>query len=267
MKAHVLDSEGKIVRQIELPDFFTREIREDIILKVYLASLMKQPYAPYILAGMQHAASGKIKHVRHKWKTAYGYGISRVPRKIHTRRGSRFFWVAATIASARGGRQAHPPKIEAMLKSKKINKKEKLKAFLSALAATASNAAVKKRYSSMENLKLNLPIIFDSAILNMKINDFKKLIKKVLGDAASCAFREKNVRAGKGKARGRKYKKSRGLLIVAASDEKMKCKEFEIVNVKNLNMEQLAPGGIAGRLVVFTEKSVEELRNFGGKFK
>lgn len=263
MKTNVLDAEGKIVREMEIPDLFSQEIREDIILKVYLASLRKQPHAPYILAGMQHSASGKIRHRRHEWKTAYGYGISRVPRKIHTRRGSRFFWVGATISSTRGGRQAHPPKIEAMLKQKKINKKEKLKAILSALAATASNEAINKKYERLrdKNVQLKLPIIFDSAIAKLKAKDFKKLIEKVLGDAAFCAFRQKNVRAGKGKARGRKYKSTRGLLIVLASDEKMKCKEFEITNSKDLNIEQLAPGGIAGRLVAFTEKAIDELRN------
>ncbi len=268
MKAHVLDTESKVAKEIELPDFFNQEIRKDIILKVYLASLKKQPHAPYILAGMQHSASGNIRHMRHKWKTAYGYGISRVPRKIHTRRGGRFFWVAATISSARGGRQAHPPKIASMLRDKKINKKEKIRATLSALAATASSDAVNKKYETLKdkNLQLKLPIIFNSDVTKLKAKDLKKLILKVFGSAVTCAFREKSVRAGRGKLRGRKYKSTRGLLIVLASDEKMKCKEFEITNVKNLNIEQLAPGGIPGRLTAYTEKAVDELKTkLGGK--
>jgi len=133
MKAKVLNVKGEKVKEIELPSCFNEEIREDIIKKVFHASLRKQPYAPNIIAGMKHSASGKLRHARRKWKTTYGYGISRVPRKIHMRRGSRFFWVAATVASARGGRQAHPPKVEAMKKRKKINKKEKRIALLSAI--------------------------------------------------------------------------------------------------------------------------------------
>ena len=266
IKIQILNKEGNAVKQIELPDFFSGPVRDDIIMKVYFSSLHKQPHSPYILAGMQHSASGKLKHVRHKWKTLYGYGISRVPRKIHTRRGSRFMWVGATISSAVGGRQAHPPKIEAILNSKKINKKEKIKAILGALAATSSAEKISKRYARIEKLNVNLPIVFDSAITGLKVKEIIKLLQKVLGENFAVALREKSVRAGKGKARGRKYKSSRGLLMVIASDERIKCRKFEAVNVKNLSLEQLAPAGVPGRLAVYTEKAIAELNaKYGGK--
>ena len=123
MKAQILNLNGEKEKEIELPIYFSEQVREDLILKVYLAlrQNLKHPYAPYLWAGMQHSASGKIRHGRRKWKGAYGYGISRVPRKIMTKRGSRFFWVGATVSSARGGRENHPPKID--IKERKINKK------------------------------------------------------------------------------------------------------------------------------------------------
>ena len=259
IKTQILGMDGNAARQIELPEFFSEPVRKDIIFKVYLAGLYKQPYAPYLFAGMQHSASGKLKHIRHKWKTLYGYGISRVPRKVHTRRGSRFMWVGATISSTVGGREAHPPKKESMVNYRKINKKEQFKAMVSALAATASQEQVAKRYSRIENVKINLPLVLDSAVTGLKVKELSRLLENVLGENFSVALREKSVRAGKGKARGRKYKSTRGLLIVLASDEKIKCKEFENVRANNVSLEQLAPAGVPGRLVAYTEKAIAEL--------
>lgn len=266
-KIPIFNREGNSSAQAQIPDFFSEKIRDDIILKAYLASLHKQPHAPDILAGMKHSASGKLRHIRHKWKTLYGYGISRVPRKIHTRRGSRFMWVGATISSAVGGRQAHPPKILSMTARSKINSREKRLAMLSALAATATQEKVSSRYSRIANLDFSLPLIFDSSVISLKSKEISKLLQKVLGKNFAVALRDKSVRAGKGKSRGRKYKSARGLLFVTASDEKMKCREFETAQAGNLSLEQLAPSGVPGRLVAYTEKALSELKNKYGAGK
>ena len=89
-KIPVLSAEGKAVREIALPAFFSSEIREDILQKCLETRKKKQPHAPFYLAGMQKSASGQLKHARRKWKTAYGKGISRIPRKIMWRRGTQF---------------------------------------------------------------------------------------------------------------------------------------------------------------------------------
>ncbi len=235
MKAQILSKEGKAIREIDLPDCFSAPIRRDIISRVYEASRYKQPYAPFLYAGMHHSASGIIKHARRKWKTAYGYGISRVPRKLLSRRGSRFFWVGAEIASARGGREAHPPKVEEMVKKKRINKKERKLALAAAIAATASSAAVKKRYKNL-NLKISLPIVFDSSLAGMKTKELKRVIRGLFG-------------------------RDIDTLIIHAQNEKMKCKSFELADVKNLNVQQLASGGMPGRLVIYTENAIKELEN------
>ena len=126
MKAKLLDKTGKVKGEIEMPKNFSAEIRPDILLKVFEAQKVKQPFGAKVGAGAGYSASGILKHRRHVWKTAYGRGISRVPRKIMARQGARFVWVGATISSARGGRRAHPPKA---IKNqfKKINKKGALK--------------------------------------------------------------------------------------------------------------------------------------------
>lgn len=179
MKADVLNIKGEKVKEIELPKCFSSQIRGDIMSRIYEASKRKQPYAPFILAGMQHSASGNIKHARRKWKTAYGYGISRVPRKIFSRSGNRFSWQGATVTSTRGGREAHPPKIAAMLIEKKTNKKEKLNALFSAISATShiiveSLSEAKTRdiinlsNKLIKNSKNKMPLIVLSSKENIK---------------------------------------------------------------------------------------------------
>ena len=110
MKIKIFDTEGKKTKEMELPSFFSERIREDIVAKVLEASKTMHPYSPSLVAGKQHSASGIIRHAIRKWRGAYGKGISRVPRKIMSGRGTQFNWVGAEIASTRGGRRAHPPK-------------------------------------------------------------------------------------------------------------------------------------------------------------
>jgi len=62
-------------------------------------------------AGAGYSASGIIRRRRNVWKTGYGKGMARVPRKIMSRSGSSFNWVGATVAQTVGGRKAHSPKI------------------------------------------------------------------------------------------------------------------------------------------------------------
>src|SRR3989344_4359209 len=123
MKATLYSSLGEKKSEISLPTLFDSEIREDIALKYFEAEkfVLRQPYANYDEAGRRHSASGTISHRRHKWKGAYGKGISRVPRKKMWRRGTQFYWVGAEVSSARGGRSIHSP--QGLYSTRKINRK------------------------------------------------------------------------------------------------------------------------------------------------
>ena len=75
---------------------------------------------------------------------------------------------------------------------------------------------------------------------------------------------KKNVRAGRGKMRGRKYQRAKGPLIVVSD----KCdllksarniSGVDIVSVKSVNSELLAPGTVPGRLTLFTAASIDRL--------
>src|SRR3989344_3039139 len=214
-KANILDINGNKTKDIVMPRWFYGKIREDIVSKVIEAKKIKQPYAPSILAGRQSSVSGKIIHQRHVWKSQYGRGMSRVPRKTMSRRGNQFNWVGATAPNTRGGRRAHPPKVLSMINTNKINKKELKMAFISALSATA---------------------------------DINVVVRK------------KTQRAGKGKLRGRKYKKTAGVLFVTGSNEKLKSSAFESISAKGLSITDLAKGGL-GRLTIYTENAIKDIDN------
>ena len=260
MKANILDISGKKVKTIDLPSYFSGKIREDLVLKILEAKKRKQPYSPSPVAGKQHSASGKIQHRRHVWKSSYGRGISRIPRKIMTRKGSQFNWVGAEISSVRGGRRAHPPKILSMLNTKKINKKELRLAFISALSSTAKGKEVAKKYERLKDKKIdNLPLITDSKLTSLKTKDLLISLKKIIGnDLFPIVLKKKSVRSGKGKLRGRKYKSNAGLLFVIGEKEKLKTNAFDVVNTKKLGVTDLAKGG-AGRLTLYTEQAIKEI--------
>lgn len=114
------------------------------------------------------------------------------------------------------------------------------------------------------------------------LSDDVQAIKKtkdamaVLASASALAdvqrvARTKKVRAGKGKARNRRYVQRRGPLVVFANDDGL-TKAFrnipgvDVANVYSLNFLQLAPGGHIGRFIIWTEsafKALEELYGSG----
>ena len=260
MKAEVFDINGKKAKEIALPSFFSVKIRDRIIAKVLEVKKIMQPYSPSPVAGKQYSASGKIRHRRHVWKTHYGRGMSRIPRKIMSKRGSQFNWTGSTIPSAVGGRRAHPPKILSMMNHGKINKKEMLIALKSALAATADEKELKKKYERLENVKVQkLPIVVDSKISSLKTKELLSSMKTILGkELSEVAFKNKTQRAGRGKSRGRKYKSNAGMILVTGKDEKVKTNAFDVKNAANVSVTDLAKGS-PGRLAVYTEGAIKSL--------
>ncbi len=240
MKAQVFSIDGRALREVKLPECFDAEIRHDIIKRAYESEqgALRQPYGAYPLAGIEVSASGKIKHGRRKYKTSCGYGISRIPRKIMTRRGNRFYWQGAFIPGTRKGRQAHPPKAE---KSwlKKINKKEKTLAFRAAIAATASLAEVERKYN--KKIEIRLPVVIEERITELKTKQAIEAIKKIFGENYH-VFKNKKI-----------------LLI---SKKEPKANIFETLNpedLRKIGMIKLASGCQAGRLVIYTENALVEL--------
>lgn len=256
MKVQITDITGKKTKDITT-NLFEEPIREDLIFKVIEAEKSKHPSAPKLYAGMNRSASGLLRKTRHTWKSNRGKGISRIPRKIMWRRGTQFNWVGAVIPSAKGGRRAHPPK--GSMKERKINKKEMIKALLSALTYSSSVEELKKKYTSLSEKKLDvkLPLVVEEKILTLKAKDFLNALKNILGDLYEVSIQKRKIRAGIGKMRGRKNKKNAGLLFVIGKDERRKIRGLEIVKSNQLTVTDLANNG--ARITIFTEKAIKEL--------
>jgi len=247
MKAKLYDKKGKQVGEIDLPIQFAEPERRDLIRRAFLA-IMSHRYQPQGVDPM----AGKRKVVelskrRRRFRSIYGRGVSRTPRKVMYRLGASFGWVGAFVPFARGGRTAHPPKVEKKV-YEKINKKERKKAIRSALAAA-------KLYIVKDLDSISKPKDVLSLLSSLKI-DF--LVEKA---------KKKKVRAGKGTMRGRRYKQSKGPLFVASSRDKdiiraaRNIPGSDVVDVKNLNVELLAPGGNPGRYVLISDRAIEIINN------
>jgi len=256
MKIQILDIDGTKIRERET-HLFDEPIRIDIIRKVVEAERFWHPYAPKYLAGMNRSASGKVRHKRHSWKSDRGKGLARIPKKQMWRRGTQFSWEGAIVPSVRGGRRAHPP--HGQVNNKKINKKEFRKAMLASLHYIASSAEVQKKYSSLDNKKvsLTLPLVLDSSFSTLSTKLFLQKLSHIVGDYNRVAIQTKQLRAGKGKTRGRKYKTSSGLLFVVGKDEKKSFNGVETIQVQNLEVSDFAENG--ARLTAFSEAAIDEL--------
>ena len=126
MKVDILDVSKNKVGEIDLPTQFNEEVRIDLVKRAVLAlqSNKRRSYGAMKEAGKR--ASVKLSKRRRNYRGMYGFGISRTPRKILSRRGTRMYWVGAFAPNTVGGRRVHPPKAEKVL-AKKINKKERKK--------------------------------------------------------------------------------------------------------------------------------------------
>ncbi len=254
MKTILYDLNGKKKKEIELPKIFETKVREDIVAKCFEAEKTRQPYASYAEAGKRHSASGTISHQRHKWAGHYGKGISRIPRKTMWRRGTQFYWIGAEVSGARGGRRAHPPRLNRI--KKVINSKELKLAYASAFASTADENLIVKRYERLNKIDFKMPAVIESKMDNIKTKEFIRMLESIFGNMFELLMKRKKVRAGKGKLRNRRYKSNAGLLFIKSKDEKIKMKGIDIKNTDEVKLADLYP---LGRLAVYTEKALEEI--------
>ncbi len=253
MKINIYDTKGKKKGSMNLPQPFTTELRPDLVHRAVMSmqANRRQPYGPAKRAGMRHAVDNPGK----------GRGIARVQRL--TQYGNR----AAESPNNVGGRRAHPPTPEKNL-GKKMNKKEKSKARRSALAATNVDSLVKKRGHRFEE-GISLPLVVDKNIEDIERTKDAIGIFKNLGIYSDVerAVNGRNIRAGRGKMRNRRYKTPVGPLVVLPAGAKGAQAFSNILGVvvktpETLTVEDLAPGGNMGRLVVFSVKALNETKGW-----
>jgi len=248
-KLNVYDLKGEVAGELDLPVAFNTELRTDVIRRAVTAieANARQPYAPKPTAGMRHSVETWGK----------GRGVSRVQRMM----GSS---TAAQSPNNVGGRRAHPPKVEKDL-GKKINKRELMLAKLSALHATSERDLVKARGHRFDE-KLTVPVIVKDDFESIKTT--KEAVNAlasigVYGDVER-ALNGRNIRAGRGKMRGRRYRTPRSILIVLSKECEgsrsiRNLPGVDVTTPSILNASMLAPGGDPGRLMLVSEAALQTI--------
>jgi len=263
MKANVYDAKGKQTEKMDLPAVFETPLRKDLILRSFLSVMGKSrhAYGTDLLAGNRSSAHyhGRRRRTRY---TMMGKEMARMQR-IHGRQPSYLMNRARNVPQAVKGRSAHPPKTWKDW-VQRINKKENRLAIDSAIAATASVALVSARGHKVADIK-ELPIIIDNGLeKTTRSAELAKLFTALgLGEEIERVSKKK-IRAGRGKSRGRVYRIKVGPLIVVAKDSGIgrAARNFpgvKVARVDKLNVKELAPGALPGRLAIFTKDAIKAL--------
>ncbi len=249
-QVNVYSVKGEVVKKEALPTIFSTAYRPDVIKKAVVAEETnhRQPYGSKPGAGTRHSVSTWGK----------GRGVSRVQRISGGSKG-------AESPNNVGGRRAFPPKVDRDW-SHKINRKERLMAKCSALAALSNAEMVRKRGHLFDDAT-TLPVVFEDSMEKLESTaDVVGALQGVgLGSDLVRAKDAITVRPGKGKMRGRRFKGARSVLIVVSDKaapifhSAKNLPGVEVVSPEQLNAGTLAPGGAAGRLAVFSEAALKKI--------
>jgi large subunit ribosomal protein L4e len=244
----VHDKTGKSAGTVELPSVFSTPLRTDLIRKAVNVAQAnrRQRYGASPVAGQRASVEWPGK----------GKGMARTPRQ---RQGN----AARYVPNAYKGRRAHPPESRHFW-NEKINTKERRLAIASALAATAQSDIVRARGHKVDE-KLALPVVVsDDFVAVEHTSDLAEMLAKVgCGADLERAKAGVHVRAGMGKLRGRAYRTPRSVLLVTADGKApaaFNLAGVDVVSARNVGAEDLAPGGDAGRLTVYTQGALAALK-------
>ncbi len=252
--AKILSLDGEVVGEIALPPVFSVPHRPDLVRRAYLAAFTasRQPQGRDPMAGKRTTAES--------W--GVGYGIARIPR-VKGRgypRASQGAFAPMTV----GGYRVKAPRVEKVI-VERINKKEKRLATASAIAATADRRLVVNRGHVVPD-GVELPIVVTGELEELRrTSEVVEFLKRIgVWEDVERVKRNIHIRAGKGKMRGRRYKKGRGpLIVVYNSANIMKAARnipgVDVANVRRVSILELAPGGVAGRLTIWTEPAIKFL--------
>jgi len=255
----VFSTSGEKSGETTLPAVFTAPMRPDIVQFVHtnMNKNNRQAYAVSPWAGKQVSASS--------WGT--GRAVARIPRVGGG--GTSRSGQGAFGNMCRGGRMFAPTKTWRKW-HRKINVTQKRYAVASALAASAVPALVMARGHKVDDVP-EIPLVVDSAIESTAKTSAAKDILAAIGALADVekAADSKKIRAGKGKARNRRYTLRRGPLVIYKANDGVErafrnLPGVELCCVDRLNLLQLAPGGHMGRFCVWSQSALDSLNGIYG---
>lgn len=247
----ILELDGSNQNTIDLPTVFKTPYRPEVIQKVYnnLNSYSFQKQGRYPAAGQMVSAESRNT----------GLGIARLARA----KGEGFprAGQAAGVAGVRHGRLAHPP-VSWKNIYKKVNKKEKLLALCSAIAATANADLIRKRGHLLNN-SIQLPIVVSNEIESVtKSKDLEKIIIKLGFEDDLKRTYSRRIKSVHKNSTNRRSALS--VLIIVNNDANIgrlnnSLPGIAVKTVKSVSVLDLAPGSKPARLTIFSENAIKEL--------
>jgi large subunit ribosomal protein L4e len=257
----VLDMSGKPGDAIDLPVAFSTPLRPDLVQRAWwiLHSHGIQPYGRDPMAGERTTAE--------TGNPPTGRGVSRIPRVKGA--GSGRSGQAGGVASTVKGRLPHPPSSEKVI-YRKINVKERKLALNTAIAFTGDAAAVGWRGHKTGKLKFPIVVSDDLEALEKTAALEAFLADLGLTEELTRIYGGVKRRSGTARMRGRTTRKKVGPLIVVSNDRGVgkaaaSIPGIEVVSVDSLGVLPLAPGGVAGRLTIWTASAIEVLGSRSAK--
>lgn len=250
---------GEASGSVPLPAVLTAPIRRDVVHFVHsnISKNHRQAYAVSKHAGEQTSAES--------WGT--GRAVARIPRVSGG--GTNRSGQGAFGNMCRKGRMFAPTKIWRRW-HRHVNVNQRRYALVSALAASAVPALVQARGHRISDVP-EVPLVLSGLEGIAKTKAAVAALGKVgAGDDLARASESKKLRAGKGKARNRRYVVRRGPLFVHTAEETATQRAVrnlpgvDTVNVDRLNLLQLAPGGHMGRFVIWSQAAFERLARLYG---
>ena len=253
MSVAIYNLDGEEIDKIQLPKIFSAPYNPKLIHRAAVAieSHMFVPNGTAPLAGERGSTES--------YNT--GRGMSRISR-VKSSRGTRS-GVAAGVASVVRGRIAHPP-VSSKTIHKKLNKKERRLAIISAISTSTNKKFVISRGHKI-NDSLNLPIVVVDEIESLSRSKDVLLTLRNLGLGEEIKRISKTrTRSGKSRLRGRTQKIKKGPLIICSQTSGLQsaCSNLlgvDLLDVKNLNLNDIAPGTQPGRLIIWTKSSFQNI--------
>jgi len=245
--------------QVEMPAVMSAPLRNDLveIVQQLMLKNTRQAYAVSENAGYQTAAES--------WGT--GRAVARIPRVPGG--GTHRAGQGAFGNMCRGGSMYTPTRVWRRW-HRKINVTQRRHAVSAALASTAVPPLVMARGHRIEEVP-ELPLVVDDSLEKMtKTKDvYNTCVRFGLKADLERVLKNRKIRAGKNKVRGKKYKTPRGPIIVYNQDDGIvkaakNIPGLDVVNVNSPNLLKLAPGGKLGRMAIWTESAIAACEdNFG----
>jgi len=245
-----------------LPAVFKAPVRPDIVSFIHhnIAKNTRQPYCVNVDAGHQTSAES--------WGT--GRAVARIPRVRGG--GTHRSGQAAYGNMCRGGRMFAPTKTWRKW-HRKVNIAQKRYAMCSAIAATGVPALVMAKGHQIGEIPEVPLVVSDKVQSYQKTKDAVVFLRRVRAWAdIQKVYATRRMRAGKGKLRNRRRVQKLGPLVIYDKDEGL-TKAFRnipgvsVIQVDNLNLLKLAPGGHVGRFCIWTEAAFRKLDTIFGTWR